>query len=177
MKGEIMSQLTQQLKNGAEHAFESLSEGWRDLRARAGEALTRFRLPVPSRSDARSADEDPGEPLPSLQRWGFMAADVFEDDRRVVVRLEAPGMHKDDFAIELEGATLTIRGEKRIDREQKKGGWHLRQCAYGTFRRSIALPVEVQPDKCSAHYRDGVLRIELAKAEGARSSRIAVTVH
>jgi HSP20 family protein len=174
-----MTNLTEQLKQGAEHAFGSLSEGWRDLRARAGEALTRFRLPLQRRGEARNGGgpDDPAEQLPSLQRWGFMAADIFEDDRHVIVRLEAPGMRREDFKIELQGTMLTIRGEKRVDRERKNGGWHVRQCAYGSFKRNVELPVEVQPDRCSAHYRDGVLRIELVKVDGARPPRIAVTVH
>jgi HSP20 family protein len=169
-----MNSLTQQLKQGAEHAFESLSEGWRDLRSRAGDAITRFRQ---SRDEARQQDDDPSEQIPSLQHWGVMAADVFEDDGQVIVRLEAPGMRKDDFTIELHGSMLTIRGEKRLDRERNKGGWHVRECAYGAFTRHVPLPVEVQPDRCSAQYRDGVLRVELAKAEGAPPARIPVTVH
>jgi HSP20 family protein len=168
-----MTNLTQQLKHSAEHAFESLSEGWRDLRARAGEALTRFRTRPPQ---ARAGDDDALEQLPSLQRWGLMAADVFEDDGHVIVRLEAPGMRRDDFKIELQGTMLTIRGEKRIDRE-KNAGWHVRECAYGSFTRTVPLPVEVEPDRCSASYRDGILRIELARSERARPARTTVTVH
>jgi HSP20 family protein len=174
-----MSQLTEQLRHGAEHAFVSLSEGWRELRGRASEALTRFRLPATARDDKSRGDAAAAfaDEAPSLQRWGFLAADVLEDDERVFVRVEAPGMRKDDFTIELDGALLTIRGEKRLDREHRSRGWHVRQCAYGSFRRSIALPVDVRPDRVDAQYRDGVLRIELAKAEGARPRRIDVTVH
>ncbi len=169
-----MANLTQQLKTGAESAFGSLSQGWRDLRARAGEAMTRF---LPQRGAARDESDDDGERVPVVQRWGLMAADVFEDDRNVVVRLEAPGMRKDDFRIELNGSLLTVRGEKRYEREQSRGSWHVRQCAYGSFTRTVELPVEVDPDRCAARYRDGVLRVELAKTARAARKRIAVPVH
>jgi HSP20 family protein len=166
-----MNNLTQQLKQGAEHAIESLSDGWRELRARAGEALTRFRS---SDNDVREGEDDE---LPALSRWSFMAADVIEDDDRVVVRLEAPGMRREDFQVELRETILSVRGEKRVDRDTRKGGYRLVQCAYGAFRREIPLPVAVQVDKAKATYRDGVLRIELPKVEGAKAKQISVEVH
>lgn len=162
--------LTQQLKHGAEQALESLAEGWRELRARAGGALTRFR---PAR-DAATADD---EQLPSMGRWAFIAADVFDDDRALIVRLEVPGMRREDFRIELTGDTLSVQGEKRFDRESKRGGYHVVQCAYGSFRRDIRLPVAVRPDRAEARYRDGVLRIALPKAEGAAMRRLSISVH
>ena len=160
--------LTQQLRHGAEQALESLAEGWRELRARAGGALTRFR---PTR-DAGHVEEH----LPAMGRWAFIAADVFDDDRSLVVRLEVPGMRRDDFNIELIGDTLSVQGEKRFDRESKRGGYQIVQCAYGSFRRDIRLPVAVRPDRAEASYRDGVLRIVLPKAEGASMRRLSINV-
>jgi HSP20 family protein len=167
-----MTNVTQQLKQGVGQAFESLSDGWRELRARAGGALTRFR------STDKQVDADAGAFAPSsMSRWAFMAADVIDDDDRVIVRLEAPGMRRDDFKIELTGTTLTIRGEKRFDGETRRGGYALVQCAYGAFRRDIALPSGLKADKAQAKYRDGVLRIELPKGEAARRRHLSVTVH
>jgi len=170
-----MNNLTQQLKHGAEHAIESLSDGWRELRARAGEALTRFRS---SGSEVATREDDGSDvDLPGLSRWAFMAADVVEDDDKVTVRLEAPGMRREDFQVELRESMLSIRGEKRVDQETKKSGYQLVQCAYGAFRREIPLPVAVKAERAKATYRDGVLRIELPKVEGARSKQISVQVH
>lgn len=103
-----------------------------------------------------------------------MAADVFDDDDTVIVRIEAPGMRRDDFNVELHDHVLTVWGEKQFDREASRGRYSVVQCAYGRFRRDVALPVSVKPDKTRASYRDGVLRVELPKADAARARRIEV---
>jgi len=158
-------------KEGIEQAWESLSEGWRELSERATGALTRFK-----HAGAPAGGEPRPNELPLMSSWAFMAADVFDDDDKVVVRLEAPGMRRDDFDVELSDDVLTVRGEKRFEHETSKGNYRLVQCAYGNFRREVPLPVEVQGDKAQASYRDGVLRIELPKAEGVRTRRVSVKV-
>jgi HSP20 family protein len=169
-----MTKLAEQFKQGADQAWESLAEGWRELSARASGALTRFR------SAAAGPASQPGTPVPQDEGqlpfggWAFMASDVFDDDDKVVVRIEAPGMRREDFNIELHGDTLTVWGEKRSDRELKRGRYSVAQCAYGSFRRNVVLPVRVKAEETKASYRDGVLRIELPKDEAARAIRIAV---
>jgi HSP20 family protein len=172
-----MTKLAEQLKQGADQAWESLAEGWRELSARASGALTRFR-PAPA---AAAGPEAPPHTTAATAEgrlpfggWAFMASDVFDDDDKVVVRIEAPGLRRDDFNIELQDDTLTVWGEKRSDREVSRGRYSVVQCAYGSFRRDVALPVAVKADKTKATYRDGVLRIELPKADEARARRIAV---
>ena len=164
-----MTKLAEQLKQGADQAWESLSEGWRELSARASGALTRFR--PTSASNASSTQDQTWLPLGS---WAFMAADVFDDDDKVIVRIEAPGMRREDFNVDLHGDMLTVWGEKQFDRETSSGRYSVVQCAYGSFRRDVALPAFVKPDKTKASYRDGVLRIELPKADGSRARRIVV---
>lgn len=170
-----MTKLAEQLKQGADQAWESLAEGWRELSARASGALTRFRpvpASVPATSQHKAATPD-SDPLP-FGGWAFMASDVFDDDDKVVVRIEAPGMRREDFNIELQRDTLTVWGEKRSDREVSRGRYSVVQCAYGSFRRDVALPVAVKAERTKATYRDGVLRIELPKSDEARARRIAV---
>ena len=164
-----MTKLAEQLKQGADQAWESLSEGWRELSARASGALTRFR---PAPASNASTERDEGW-LP-FGGWAFMAADVFDDDDKVIVRIEAPGMRREDFNVELQGDLLTVWGEKQFDKEARSGRYSVVQCAYGSFRRDVALPASVKPDKTKASYRDGVLRIELRKADGSRARRIVV---
>lgn len=164
-----MTKLAEQLKQGADQAWESLSEGWRELSARASGALTRFR-PAPASTASTLRNESR---LP-FGGWAFMAADVFDDDDKVIVRIEAPGMRRDDFNVELHGDLLTVWGEKQLDKEAGSGRYSVVQCAYGSFRRDVPLPVSVKPDKTRASYRDGVLRIELPKADEVRARRIAV---
>ncbi|MCU7370163.1 Hsp20/alpha crystallin family protein [Paucibacter sp. O1-1] len=169
-----MTKLAEQLKQGADQAWESLSEGWRELSARASGALTRF-WPVSADPDhAAPPASVPQQAMLRLNHWAFMAADVFDDADKLLVRIEAPGMRREDFHIELHGDVLSVRGEKRVDREATQGRWRVVQCAYGSFRRDVALPMPVKVDKTQASYRDGVLRIELPKADEARSRRIAV---
>ena len=170
-----MTKLAEQLKQGADQAWESLAEGWRELSTRASGALTRLRpAPIAGRVTPPRTTSAPDEGLLPLGGWAFMASDVFDHDDKVVVRIEAPGLHREDFNIELQGDTLTVWGEKRSDREVGRGRYSVVQCAYGSFRRDVALPVAVKADKSKATYRDGVLRIELAKADGARARRIEV---
>jgi len=98
-----MTNLTQQVKHGAGQALATLSQGWRELRSRAGNALTHFQ--------GRRADGDEGsdDGLPALGSWGFMAADVVNSKDQIVVRLEAPGLSRKDFNVELRGNVLCVR--------------------------------------------------------------------
>jgi HSP20 family protein len=160
-----------QWKQGIGHAWEALSDGWHELSERAAGALTRFKPGSVSDRDGKQAGD-----LPTMSSWAYMAADVFDDDDQVIVRLEAPGMRREDFKVELRGDALCVSGDKRFERESGNGRYRVVQCAYGSFRREVPLPVPVQADKTKASYRDGVLRIEMPKAEGARARRIDVRV-
>jgi HSP20 family protein len=164
-----------ELKQGFGALWGSMAEGWQRLRESAAGALTRFRPDEKSSLPAR-AEVDDDAYLPS-QGWSMLGGDVFEDDRRLVVRLEVPGMAKDDFDIEVLDDALIVRGEKRFEREATEGRWRVLQCAYGSFSRSVPLPVAVRADQAKATYREGVLRIELPKVEPGRPRRVTLTMH
>ena len=157
-------------KHGLEEAWHSVTEGWHQLRDRAAGALTHY---TPGASPAPADDTPEAGQFPAAN-WALLAGDVFEDDDKLVVRLEAPGMEKGDFDLEVRSDALIVRGEKRVERETQDGRYRLRQCAYGSFHRAIPLPVGVQADRASASYRNGVLRIELPKTEHSRARRIPV---
>jgi HSP20 family protein len=163
-----------ELKLGFGSLWESMAEGWQRLRESAAGALTRFRpgeksnLPPPMEVDDQTY-------LPS-NGWSMLGGDVFEDERRLVVRIEIPGMSKQDFDLEVLDDVLVVRGEKRFERESSEGRWRVLQCAYGSFLRSVPLPVKVRADQAKATYRDGVLRIELPKVEPGKPKRITVKV-
>ena len=108
--------------------------------------------------------------------WGVLAAEVFDNEDRVIVRLEAPGMEPDEFRLEVVDDMLVVRGEKQLQRERTEGRYHVTECAYGSFERAIPLPDEVESDKASARYRRGVLRVELPKPATRHSRRIKVKV-
>ncbi len=162
------------IRQGLGALWESVTDGWERLRRSAAGALTRFRpgeksnLPAATEIDDRAWVPDLG--------WAMLGGDVFEDEQRVVVRIEAPGLEKDDFDVQVLGDTLVVRGEKRFERETGDGRWRVLQCAYGSFHRSVPLPAAVKADGAKARYRHGVLRIELPKAAPGRPRTITVDV-
>ncbi len=148
----------QQLRQGLGEMWSSVVEGWQRLTERAASAVTRFSLP------SRDRDDDL---LPELRQrsvgWGVLAAEVFDDDSRVVVRMEVPGMKRGDLEVEVMDDLLVVRGSKRMERESSHGRYHVLECAYGRFERAIPLPARVDENGARAKYRRGVLRIELPK--------------
>jgi len=162
-----------QLRNGVTAAWDNVAEGWRHLYRRATNAITRF---APRHEKGGVVSREDREISARSSGWGVLAAELFDDDDRVVVRLEAPGMERDDFDLQVVDDTLVIRGEKRVEREHNEGRYHILECAYGSFERAIALPAEVESDRARARYRNGVLRIELPKTAAQRRRNIQVTV-
>lgn len=163
-----------QLRHSLGSAWDSMADGWERLRRSAAGALTRFRpgagAPLPAEADIDDAAFLPGP------GWAMLGGDVFEDAQRVLVRLEAPGLEKDDFDIQVVGDTLIVRGEKRFEHEHSEGRWRVLQCAYGSFDRRVPLPAAVRGDQARARYRNGVLKIELPKAEARHPRRVEVKV-
>jgi HSP20 family protein len=162
------------VKDGLGAFWDSMAEGWRHLRQSAASALTRFR--PGERSDLPAPGEvDDALYLP-VRGWSMLGGDVFEDDSRLVVRLEVPGMDKQDIGIELVDDALVVSGEKRFRREDTQGRWRVLQCAYGSFRRVVPLPASVRADQAKASYKDGVLRVDLPKAEPGRPKPVTISV-
>lgn len=104
------------------------------------------------------------------------ALDVFDDKDSVVVKVELPGLNKDAINISLDKGVLTISGERKQERETKEGETFRSERTFGKFRRSVTLPTPVDSSKVSASYKDGVLTVELPKAEEAKPKQIAVSV-
>ena len=157
----------QQIRKGMNRALESIQEGWQHLRERASNALTRFSPNTGDDAEYRNLEA-------ASARWGLLAAEVREDDDEVVVRLEVPGMDKDQFDISLYDDVLVVRGEKHIQREESKGRYHIMERAYGRFERAIPLHAEVDIDAAKAKYKRGVLTVRLPKANRKVRRRIQV---
>ncbi len=104
------------------------------------------------------------------------AIDVAETESELVVSVEIPGMDPKDIDVSLSEGTLFIKGEKKQEAEEKEADYRLIERDYGTFIRSIRLPAEVQSDKISASYKNGVLTVVLPKSEGAQKREIKVKV-
>ena len=100
--------------------------------------------------------------------------DIFENDNEVVVKAELPGMSAKDIDLRLENNILTLRGERRFERETKEENYHRVEGQYGAFARSFALPSAVNGDKVTAEHKDGVLKVVLPKQAERKLKSIAV---
>ncbi|MBL7140773.1 MAG: Hsp20/alpha crystallin family protein [Planctomycetes bacterium] len=108
-----------------------------------------------------------------LAEWA-PALDVSESGDAVLVHAEIPGIDPKEIEISVVGDTLTIRGEKKDETEQKGRNYHRVERRYGAFTRSLALPASVHPDQVTATARQGVLEIRLPKREEAKARRIEI---
>ncbi len=163
----------QQLKQNVGHAFDSIAEGWDNLTRKASNAITRFttgehKNNLTAQEHKELANRNTG--------WGLMAAEVFDDENRIIVRLEAPGLDAKALDLQVVDDVLVVSGEKRIQREHSEGHYHIKECAYGRFERAIVLPAPVDSDKAQADYKNGILRIELPKSKITPRTTIKVKV-
>ncbi len=95
--------------------------------------------------------------------------DVRETDNELRISAELPGLTEKDIDVSLTKDMLTIRGEKKQEREENVKGWHRMERSYGAFTRSIPLPFEVDQDQCSAFFKNGVLNVSLSKTAQAQA--------
>jgi len=102
--------------------------------------------------------------------------DVTEDDKAIKVMAELPGMDEKDLDISLRGDTLSIKGEKREEKEHKGKDYYRMERSYGSFSRTIPLPIEVETDKIHAELKKGVLTVTLPKTMKAIEETKKITV-
>jgi HSP20 family protein len=152
-----------EIRVGLSSLLETIADGWSHLRQAASSALTRFK-PGTQTNLPEKAQIDDMFYIPS-GTWSMLGGNVFEDEKRVVVQLEVPGLDKSDLAIEIQGSNLVVRGEKRFQREDTEGRYRVLQCAYGSFQRVVPLPAAVLSEQASASYLNGIVRVEMPKAE------------
>ncbi|MGB8656990.1 MAG: Hsp20/alpha crystallin family protein [Candidatus Zixiibacteriota bacterium] len=104
------------------------------------------------------------------------SVDVSETKDDIIIKAEMPGISKDDVKISIQDNVLTLKSEKRQEKEEKEANYHRVERSYGCFSRSFALPTAVKADKVKANYRDGVLNVTLPKTEEVKPKEIPVTV-
>lgn len=102
--------------------------------------------------------------------------DVYEEKDRVNIEAEIPGLQKEDIKVKLEDNVLNISGERKEEEEKKGKGYYRMERRYGKFFRSVALPVEVKEKDIKANYKDGVLKIEIPKAEEEKGKEVEIKV-
>jgi HSP20 family protein len=105
------------------------------------------------------------------------ACDIYEDEDGVTLRFELAGVDPKTVDIQFENGVLTIRGERKLERADKRENYHRVELAYGTFTRSFSLPATVDPEKIHAESKDGVLSVRLPKKAEAKPRSIQVKVN
>lgn len=110
-------------------------------------------------------------------QW-FPLVDITEDDKQYEIKLELPEVRKEDVSVTVENGVLTIRGERKFEKEEKDKDrkYHRIERSYGSFTRSFAVPNDADDAKVTADFKDGVLAVRLAKSEKARPKSIEVKV-
>lgn len=111
----------------------------------------------------------------SLTTW-TPACDIYETDNEIVVKAELPEVKKEDVHVSFENNLLTIRGERKFSEETKKENYHRVERSYGEFTRSFTLPNFVDTNKINAEFKDGVLRVTMAKREEAKPKQIEIKI-
>src|ERR1700759_1240183 len=104
------------------------------------------------------------------------AVDVYEDAKKVVLKLEVPGIEEKDLDIRVENNTLTVKGERKLEKEEKEENFHRIERRYGTFYRAFTLPSTVDTEHVQASYQNGILKLELSKKPEAQPKQIKVNV-
>ena len=104
------------------------------------------------------------------------AVDIYEDEQKLVLKLEVPGVKQDDIDIRLENQTLTVKGERKFESEEKEENFHRIERRFGSFVRSFTLPVSVDTASVAAKYDNGVLAIQLAKKEAAKPRQVKIEI-
>lgn len=102
--------------------------------------------------------------------------DMYDKDDEIVVKAEIPGVEKEDVNISLTNNTLTIKGESKKEKETKEEDYYYCERSHGKFARMLTLPEEVQSDKVTAEFKNGLLEIHLPKSPGAKPKEIKVKV-
>ena len=114
--------------------------------------------------------------LPAMRTLGDFTPtlDFAENKDAFVVKAEIPGMDPQDITVALENQMLTLKGEKRLEKEEKDEHYHRMERTYGTFARTVRLPIAVDGSKVTAAFKNGLLTVTLPKAPGAKGSTIPV---
>jgi HSP20 family protein len=108
---------------------------------------------------------------------GFVpAVDIYEDAEKVVLKLEVPGVEEKDLDVRVEKNTLTVKGERKLEQEEKQENFHRIERRYGSFYRAFTLPTTVDTENIDAKYNAGVLKLELKKKAEAQPKQIKINV-
>jgi HSP20 family protein len=111
--------------------------------------------------------------MPVSSAWN-PAVDIFENENEIVIKAELPGMEAKDVEVKIEDNVLTLRGERRFEKETKEENYHRVEREYGRFSRAFSLPVAVEEEKITAEFKNGLLKIVLPKKAEVKPKTIKI---
>jgi HSP20 family protein len=111
---------------------------------------------------------------PSSTTTWSPAVDIYETENEIIVQAELPGVDRKDITLNLEKNVLTLKGERRFEKETKQENYHRIERSYGGFSRAFSIPAVVDEDKIRADYKDGILKIGLPKKEQVKPKQIQI---
>ena len=114
------------------------------------------------------------QPL-TMSEWA-PSVDIVEDDHEYLIKAELPEVNKEDVKVTVENDVVTIRGERKFEKEEKNKKYHRIERSYGSFERRFSIPDDAAPDKVTADFKEGLLEVHLGKCEVKRSPQIEVAV-
>lgn len=120
----------------------------------------------PEEVQENESDEDDND--------GQLAVDVFQDKDNVYMKSTIAGVKPEDLDISIGSNIVTVRGERQQEEEIKGADYIVQECYWGSFSRSVALPVEIDPDKAEADLKDGILTLTLPKASRAKTKKLKI---
>jgi HSP20 family protein len=103
------------------------------------------------------------------------SVDIYEDQDRLIVEAELPGLNREDFEISVENNVLTLKGERKFEKTEERDNFHRVERSYGSFTRQFTLPQTVTAEGATADFENGVLRVALPKREETKARKIEIT--
>ncbi len=155
-----------ELEGGISRAWEGLTEGWREMLTRSNGALTQY---VNSARQRKAGSDNKNFPA-----WALLAGECWETAQAVIVRIELPGMRKEDFDVSIHHGRLQIRGDKRSSGGHEPRLYHLMERAFGRFERTVPLPHNIDAKRAEVSYQDGVLTVILPKSKLTPPTQLSV---
>jgi HSP20 family protein len=110
----------------------------------------------------------------TVSEWSPLV-DITEDDKEYLIKVELPEIKKDEIKLTVENGVLVLSGERKFEKEEKGKKYHRIERAYGSFMRSFNLPDDADTEKVNAEFKDGLLKVHVAKSETARPKQIEVS--
>ncbi len=114
-----------------------------------------------------------GEEEMALLDWR-PTVDTYEEGDSIVIKAELPGVKKEDVSIDVKENVLTLKGERKHEKNINEDNYYRRECSYGKFQRAFTLPDAVDPAKIEASYKDGVLKVKVPKTEESKAKKIEI---